>query len=138
MSSYSGKDGTIWITGNEVSPIGNWKYRETSNNPAWADNTTAGVKTRVAGVKDSSGSFEFVLESTETLPLDIGDTAILILDIDGTETNTITVPVIIDEIGEIECDINDGEKMMVPYTWSGTGAATKAGVLAVATGGSGS
>jgi hypothetical protein len=138
MAYYSGKEGTIKCSGNVISPVSNWRLSKSSNNPAFNTNVEGGVKTRIAGVKDSNGSFDFVLDDGENVPFDEGDTATLELRVDGASGDDYyEVPVIIDEVS-VDVDINDGGQVVVPITFSGVGAITAHGTLAKATGGSGS
>jgi len=136
MAVLSGKDGTLYVSDAEVTPVSNWRLSITSNNPDYAANDTGGWKKRTAGVKDCSGSLEVKVEDSGNCPVEEGDAVTLKLHVDDTGSNYYEVPAIIDKI-EVEVDINEGQIVAHAIDFSGNGAITPHGVLAKAGGGSG-
>jgi hypothetical protein len=137
MAVLSGKNGTLYVGEDEITPVSNWRLRVTSDNPDYAANDTGGWKKRAAGVKDCSGSFDVKVEDAGNCPVEEGDTVALKLHVDATGENYYDVPAIIDEI-EVNVDINEGRIVAFAIDFSGNGAITAHGVLAKAGAGSGS
>jgi len=120
MAYLSGKNGTLKLGGNAVAHIRNWTIDDTSNNPTFATNATSCAKTRIAGVKDSTGTFEYVIDDgAGSVPLVSGSTATAQFHIDGTDSNYYECGIIIDSAGN-GADINDGGEVVVTYNWGGT------------------
>jgi hypothetical protein len=67
MATKSGKDGKVLIDSTALASITHWSLRTVSHNPAHASSATGGVKTRNAGVKDSSGTIRFKLDFTDPI-----------------------------------------------------------------------
>lgn len=127
MAVMSGKNGTLFLGENEVSPVTNWKLVATSDNPDYAANDTAGWKKRVAGVRDASGSFEVKVADDKQCPVEEGDSVSLALHLDATGDNYYEVPAIIDKIS-VDVDINKGEIVACIVEFSGNGAVVRHGI----------
>ena len=131
MAVLSGKDGTLYIGESEVTPVSNWRFSITSDNPSYAANDTAGWKKRVAGVRDCSGSFEVKVDGSGNCPVLEGDAVTLKLHVDNSSSNYYEVPAIIDRI-DVDVDINAGTIIAHAIDFSGNGAVTPNGALAKA------
>jgi hypothetical protein len=114
MAAHSGKNGTVKWGGSAEAHVTNWTLTTTSNNAAFASNDTSGWKTRVAGVRDSSGSFTM----KDKPSFEEGYSAELIL---YTDARIYTVTVVIDSIGTA-CNMNDGTEVTWEVAFSGKGA----------------
>ncbi|NQT36195.1 MAG: hypothetical protein HQ581_01820 [Planctomycetes bacterium] len=136
MSVISGKDGTLYLGEDEVTPVTNWRLVKTSDNKNYAANDTGGAKKRVAGVKDCSGTLEIKADDTANVPVEEGDAVALKLHVDDTGNNYYDVPAMIDRI-EVDVDIDRGEIVAYFVAFSGNGTITANGILST-TGGSGS
>ena len=117
----SGKNGKVTVASTDIGDVTKWSLDLESNNPAYASNSTSGVKKRVAGVKDSSGSIEYKLDSAAALPLAAGDTVTLKLYINASKYYQ--GDVIIDKVGVVT-DIDTGEIVAQTAQFSGNGAWT--------------
>lgn len=123
MSAISGKNGKVLAGAVTLAEITGWTFNPTSNNPSWSSSGTSGHKTRVAGVKDGSGSFDFKYDDADELwdTLEEGDTVTLNLYLNASKY--FVVPAIIDGIS-YEVDINDGEMVGGSADFSKTAAHT--------------
>lgn len=120
-SPISGKAGNVLIGASAISELRNWKHNRKANNHAYASNATGGYKKRVAGVFDSSGSFEMLDDPANNSPaLEVGDTATLILKTTAAITQK-TVPAIIDSI-DANVDLDEGAIVGYTIGFSGNGA----------------
>ena len=128
MANFSGKDATIKVGATEINNVKNWTLDLTGNTPNFVTNSTGGANSRVAGAQDSTGSFEYVLASDETMPFGMHATMTLILHIDGSDTAYWTVPAIITDVPSSAVVAGDGE-LMVPYTFGATGLAVPTGLF---------
>lgn len=114
MAAHSGKNGDLYWGGSQEDHVTNWALDTTSNNDAYASNQTAGWKNRVAGVRDSTGSFSM----KDKPSFEEG----YIADFIGyTDERIYTQRVIIDRIA-IACDMNDGIATTWEVAFSGNGA----------------
>jgi len=129
MAILSGKNGTLYISSSEITPVSNWRLQITSDNPNYAANDTGGWKQRAAGVRDSSGSFDVKVDSGGNCPVEEGDSITLKLHVDETGNNYYEVPALIDRI-EVEVDINEGRIVAYGLDFSGNGAVVPNGILA--------
>lgn len=129
MSVLSGKDGTLYLGTEEVTPVTNWRLEKTSANKPYAANDTGGAKKRVPGVRDSAGSFEIKAADSANVPVDEGDAVTLKLHVDGSGANYYEVPAVIDRL-RVDVDINEGEIVAYVIDFSGNGAITAHGILA--------
>lgn len=123
MATISGKSGTITVSNSAVAEITGWSLTTTSNNPAYASNATSGHKTRRGGVKDFTGTADYVYDTAADIhdTLATGNTVTLVLSMDGTEN--ISCPSIIDSI-TYNVDINDGGIVGGVVSFSATAAPT--------------
>jgi len=120
----SGKNGYVVAGSTTLAEITGWRFTPTSNNPAWASSSTGGYKTRVAGVADGSGSFDYVYSKTNLLSaggITVGASVTLKLYIDTDDYYQ--VPAIIDSIS-IDVDMNDGNQVSGSCDFSITAAWT--------------
>jgi hypothetical protein len=127
MPVISGKNGTIYLNGGEITPVVNWKLTATSNNPEYAANDTGGWKKRAAGLRDASGSLELKASDERHCPLEEGDAATLALHLDRTGSNYFEVPAIIDKIS-VQVDIQKGEIVAYLVDFSGNGPIVRHGM----------
>lgn len=123
MATISGKNGKVEIGSTVLASITNWSLTQTSNNDSYASSATSGCKSRVAGVKDASGTIEIVLDLADPIYDDFtpGSAVTLDLFLDGTEY--FIVPAIIDSMS-ISADIDNGTATRVTAAFSATGAIT--------------
>lgn len=107
-AAISGKNGDVSISSTSISEVTQWTFTETSNNPAFASNKTAGFKQRVAGVKDGSGTIEGKWDPGDpaTAVIEVGTLVTLTLEIDATQFYT--VPSIIDSFS-MTVNLDDGD-----------------------------
>jgi hypothetical protein len=117
----SGKGGYVISGSTTLDHIGTWSFTDEVMEHDFATNSTAGRKNRIAGVGDSSGSFEGMVHAGGAIPVKPGDSVTLKLHVDG--TNYIQVPVLITTI-DVECDMNDGEPVGYTAEFGGNGAVT--------------
>jgi len=132
MAVLSGKDGTLYAGDAEVTPLSNWKLSITADNPHYVANDTGGCKKRVAGARDSSGSFAVKAEEEGKCPVAEGDPVTLKLHVDATGNNYYEVPAIIDKI-DVEVDVGEGRMVAFAVAFSGDGPVNTHGVVAKAT-----
>ncbi len=128
MTVIAGKDGTLFLTDVETTPVTNWKISKVSDNKDYHANDTGGSRKRVAGVKDSSGSFEVKADDEGNVPVIEGATVTAQLHVDDSTLNYYEVPMIIDKI-DVDVDIDAGEIVAYVVDWSGNGAITPNGIL---------
>ena len=94
-------------------------WDRTSDNKEYASSSTAGIKKRVAGHKDSSGTLEiFAQDGDVDIPFDEGDTLSLKVQCN---VKGWSCPIIVDSIGAAH-DIEGGELIGVTVAFSGNGA----------------
>jgi hypothetical protein len=101
--AISGKSGSA-----NGANVTSWSFNPTSNNPAFATESTGGYKDRVAGIQDGSGSIEGKWDGSADFT--VGAEVTMTLS-DG--TNSYSVPAIIDSYS-VEVNATDGE----PVSWS--------------------
>lgn len=117
MAVISGKDGTVSV-GGAVNDATSWSISLTSNNPSWASPATSGYKQRVAGIKDTTGSYSAKANGTLPVP---GTHAAAVFTLDGTTTYSLNV--FIDSVN-VEVDMDDGDVVGYSVDWSGNGTVT--------------
>ncbi len=128
MSNFSGKDATIKDGATELNNIEGWTLDVTGNTPNFVTNSTGGANGRVAGAQDSTGSFNYVLASDETMPYAMHATMTLVLHLDGNDTGYWTVPAIITSVPNA-ATLDGADKLMVPYEFGATGLAVPTGIF---------
>jgi hypothetical protein len=131
MAVLSGKNGTIYLGADEMTPVAQWKLVVVSNNPEYVANDTAGWKQRVAGVCDSAGMFVVMADQAGHCPVSEGDSVTLNLHVDNSGVNYYGVPAIVDNI-QVDVDISSGKVVAYVVTFSGNGAVTPNGIVAKA------
>ncbi|OHB67851.1 MAG: hypothetical protein A2V70_19910 [Planctomycetes bacterium RBG_13_63_9] len=129
MAVLSGKNGTLQIGGNEITPVSNWKLRVTGTQRAYVANDTGGWKRRAAGAKDCSGVFEVRATEDGSCPVGEGDAVALKLHVDRTGGNYCELDAFIDRIG-VETDISEGGVVTLEIDFSGNGGVIRHGILA--------
>ena len=116
--TLSGKDGKINDGTADLADIKNWTLNRKVATHAYASSDTAGVKKRVAGVKDYSGKFDGNIQDNAAADVVEGDSVTLKLYIDA--THFYTVPCVIESV-DIEVDIDDGNMVTYSAQFSGDG-----------------
>jgi hypothetical protein len=127
MAVLSGKNGTLYLNGSEITPVVNWKLTAQSSNPEYAANDTGGWKKRVAGVRDASGSLEIKASDDRHCPIEEGDAPLLALHLDRSGSNYYQVPAIVDKIS-VQVDIQKGEIVAYLVDFSGNGPLVRHGM----------
>ena len=121
--AFSGKDGKVRIGASDLAEITGWTFNPTSNNPSWASSSTGGYKTRVAGVKDGSGSIEGKYDKTDPIDDSIKEGDCVTLELFQDATRKFIVPAIIEGM-TFEQDMDDGEVVSWSADFATTGAWT--------------
>jgi hypothetical protein len=125
----SGKDGTVYLSGAEVAHMRNFNVDASVNIDAFNTNSTSGWNARVPGVKDATGTFEWVLPVGFTsTPLDVGDCVAGQFHVDGTGSNYWSGRIVIESEG-VPVDVTAGGAIVFSYGWGSDGALTKNGGL---------
>ena len=122
MAAQSAKNATIKIGGVEVVEVLEWNWNRSQNNPDYRSNSTAGETSRVAGHKDSSGSFRVAVAVAVSIwtVMQPGDT-IAALELFEDATKKHAGPAVIDSM-EPTADINGDGLLEVVVNFSQTGA----------------
>lgn len=128
MANFSGKDATIKVGATEINNVEGWTLDITGNTPNFVTNSTGGANSRVAGAQDSTGSFNYVLASDETMPFAMHATMTLVLHLDGDDSGYWTVPVIITSVPTATTLAGD-DVLRVPYEFGATGLAVPTGIF---------
>ena len=123
MAGFSGQNGKVLSGDTTLAQITKWRYNPKSNNPAWASSSAPGQKTRVAGVKDSNGSFDFMEDDTSPVRATLTPGSLVTLKLYEDATRFFTVPAVIDDLS-FETDINDGGPVSGSANFSQTAAPT--------------
>lgn len=113
MSTHSGKNGTIKFAGSQITPITNWTCVDRVELHKHHDNTTGEAYTHIAGIKDSSGSFQM----SDKPGFYVGQAGELV-QYDDEEIGTVSV--IIEEISPTNVDIAGGTPGAWAVTWKPT------------------
>ncbi|MBN2476899.1 MAG: hypothetical protein JXB62_19990 [Pirellulales bacterium] len=129
MAVLSGKDGTLYVGAEEITPVANWRLAISGTLREYTANDTGGWKRRVAGAKDCRGSFTVNLTEAGHRPVDGGDAVTLKLHVDGTGNNYYEVEALIGRVG-VETNIRDGAVVAYRIDFAGNGGVTPHGVLA--------
>ncbi len=143
MPVLSGKRGTLFLDAIEISPTSNWTISIAGNLKAYAANDTVGWKKRVAGVFDSTGTFEVKISNEvgqDACPVEKGGTYTALFYIDAVAaipTGWYEVPIMVATI-DVDDDIDDGEIAAFAITWEGNGPMEEHGILEFGAGGSSS
>lgn len=125
---FSGVGGDVKVGGSAVAEVASWSFEPKVAVPKYVSNATAGYKAAVAGAKDGSGKVEVVLPSDGNVPWGIGDSVTLVLHLDASGSNYLSVPAII-ESAPIEVKL-DGESIVsITYAFQSNGAWTEAGIM---------
>jgi hypothetical protein len=123
MAGFSGKDGYVESGSTKLAQITKWDFNPKSNNPAYASSDTPGQKTRIAGVKDSSGSFDFKVDDTSPAYGVLTPGSTVTLKLYTTTGKYFTVPAIIDDM-KFGVDIDGGDTVSGSASFSQTAAVT--------------
>ena len=97
MSVISSKSGLAKWASAAITDVRNIEVTETSDNKVYSSSSTAGLKKRVAGVKDKTFSFEVYAADPAELSFGEGDTGYLDLE-SNTGDSLFSANAIIDEI----------------------------------------
>jgi hypothetical protein len=126
---FTAKDATVKVGANEVLGIEEFNVASGGNVSVWADNESGGAMTRAAGASDATGTLNLVLSKTRTIPWLFGSEATVIFHVDGDDTGTYTIPIMITE-DPLNAAVAGTDKLMIPYAWGATGPIVRAGILA--------
>ncbi len=126
---FTAKDATVKVGANEVLGVSEFSSADAGNIAVWADNTTGGAMTRAVGAADSTGTIIVTLDKTRTVPWKFGSTATVIFHVDGDDTGTFTIPIIITS-APLNAVLAGTDQTGIPYEWGATGPIERAGILA--------
>lgn len=127
MPIISGKAGTVKLGETAVADVAEWTIEASVVENSHASNSTAGWKTRSAGVKDASGTLKVYLSDGVPTQLIIGEKYDIVFQTDGTGDNKYSGSVMITAMGGLTVDMNDGTELSVEYSWGANGAIVGAG-----------
>lgn len=136
MAVLSGKNGTLHLSGAEVTPVSNWRMRLQGNLKEYGANDTEGWTDQVGGIEKADGSFLVRMDDASNCPVLTQDRYLVAFHVDGTGNNYYGGYIIIEDI-EVEDDINEGEIEGYQITWKNSGPIVAYGIL-VGTSGSSS
>jgi hypothetical protein len=125
---FTAKDATIKVGSDEVLGLEEFNVASGGNIAEWADNTTGGAMTREVGASDATGTMNIVLSKTRTVPWKFGSKVTVIYHVDGDDTGTYTIPIVI-MADPLNCQLVGTDKLMIPYEWGATGPIERAGIL---------
>jgi len=129
MAVISGKEGTLYLGGTQVTPVRNWTVDEDGNLKEYAANDTDGWVRQVAGVFKASGTFLVAADDECHCPVSKGSSYVAQFHFDGTVGNYYNGRIAIASIG-VDDDINDGEIVNYAITWRSDGPMTEVGMPA--------
>jgi hypothetical protein len=133
MPIISGKAGTVKIGETAVADVAEWTIEASVVENSHATNSTAGWKTRSAGVKDASGSIKIFLSDGTPTQLIIGEKYTIEFHVDGTGSNKYTGSVMITSLGGVTVDMDEGTEIAAEYSWGANGALVGAGTVPLLT-----
>ena len=128
MSVLSGKDGTLYLGTEEVTPVTNWRLEKTSANKPYAANDTGGARGRVPGVKDCTGRLEVKATDSGKVPVAEGDAVALALYADGSGENYYELSAVVDSV-RVEVNVSEGRPVAYGIRFSASGPITPHGIL---------
>lgn len=123
MAGESGQLGKVLSGSSQIAEVTGWSFNPTANNPSWASSTVPGFKQRVAGVRDSTGSFDFKYDTSSKIWGTVKEGDLVTLKLYLNNSDIITVPAVIDSL-TVEVDINDGDVTGGTCTFSQTAEIT--------------
>jgi hypothetical protein len=125
MAAQSAKNATVKIGGVVVVEVLEWNWNRSQQNPDYRSNSTAGETSRVAGHKDSSGSFRVAVALATSIwtVMQPGDT-VASLELFEDAVKNHSGPALIDSM-EPTADINGDGLLEVVVNFSQTGAWTE-------------
>lgn len=143
MPVLSGKNGTLYLLGNEITPTSNWSVSISGNLKAYGANNTGGWKRRVAGTFDWTGAFEVKVDDTSgtaACPVIRGGIydALFYVNAPTSPNPSYYAGQIMIATIDVDDDIDDGEILAFAVTWEGHGAMEEYGILEYGPGGSSS
>lgn len=123
MAGYSGINGMVYSGDTKLALITKWDATMSANNPSYSSSDTPGQMTRVVGVKDAKGTFEFKVDDTSPVHSTLvnGSTATLKLYLNASKY--FTIPAIMDDI-KYSVDISGGDTVSGSGSFSQTAAVT--------------
>jgi hypothetical protein len=128
MTILSGKNGTLFVGGEEMAQITRWRLVKTSSSKAYTANDTGGCRRRLSGVNDCHGQFELKVADNRSVAAYEGLLIILRLHVDDSNKNYYEVSARIDSV-RITVDITEGKPIPYIVTFSGNGPVNSHGVL---------
>ena len=128
MPRITGKACTVKGNGGEITPCGAWTLEHGGATPSFVDNTTGGGKTRIAGFTDSTGTFEWGIDTGGFAPLAMHGEGTLELHIDDSDGHYISVPIIITGV-PMALDPDTEEPIGINYQFGQTANPTYYGAL---------
>ena len=125
----SGARGDLYLDGNRVVPLFNWKASFAGSVHPYAANDTGGAKRRVFGVEDTTGTFQVALEETGgCAPTQRGRRHVAQFHVNASGNDYYEVPIMIESI-DMEPDIQEGAPILFDVTWGADGLAVAYGKL---------
>ena len=118
-TALSGKDGTLYLCGEEVSSVRNWEVDSDANPKVFGDNTVK-AKQRIAGMPDSTGTFQIIMRTGVVCPVYEGAYYDARFDPEENVGNAIFVNIMVTRI-RVTCNIGEGDEMMWDVSWGGNG-----------------
>ena len=134
-NGISGITGDALIAGAtavQIHEVKKWSWKPKAENKDYASNITAGVKKRIPGVKDATGTIDGVWDPYNPITTQVDVGATITLHLQTTTAQYIVAPVIIDDLS-IEVDIETGAVDSWTMSFSSNGAWTNAVALAATT-----
>ncbi len=129
MSFLSGKDGTLYLGDEELTPVTRWRLERRCAARSYVANDTGGARRRLPGARDASGTVEIVATDSGHAPVEEGDEVLLKLHLDRSGSNYLDVPAVIDRV-RMEVEISEGRIVGFTVEFSGNGPVVAHGVLA--------
>lgn len=126
----SGKLGTVFIGASpvELPNVASWSLEPKVATNSHASNSTAGWKTRSAGVKDHTGKIKVYQTDSATPPaLVIGTVYTVRLEIDASGSNYYGGSIMIESFGGMTVDMHDGKEITYEYSFGSNGTLTAIG-----------
>lgn len=117
----SGKNGTLQASAAEVANMAEWSLEAKAATNSHATNSTAGWKTRSSGVKDATGKVKIMLTDGTAPTLVLGQSYPVEFHLDETGSNFYSGSIMIESLGGLVIDTNDGKEVAVEYAWGANG-----------------
>lgn len=118
----SGKNGSVLVGATEIGDVESWELDDVMEGQAYASNSTAGRRKRIAGIGDLTGRIVYKLDTAAALPLAPGDSVTLDLEVDA--THHYEVQVYIESVGTV-VNVETGAITAQTAEFSGNGTITR-------------